>query len=337
MARVVAIDSSNGMGATSPLRTARRKRLTLAAEALVLARRAYSLALAVCVQFEVAEIVESRCFAVAEDLDEFLGHAALAHRAVENARDRTVGEFQLQDDIVVGSKARITGYSLGVDTDRRGLGNELGQVDEVADFSEDSSTALLWVMDPMVGGYEAGIDAVRNHEGVRTAVEVVTDFLHQWSEPPVESDHDLAVVGIAGLDESLDFVFGKSQGFLGEYVLARFQSLHGEPGVLIVTRQDEHRVYVLVSNDLFGARTEDPEAVFFAQKASGHAGGRRDGDVVGKTGCFKTRKKDRARKTAGTDQSHADALGGEGAPVDLDRGLGSAVFALLHGIVENDS
>src|SRR5579871_4936261 len=110
-------------------------------------------------QFEASIVFENRCTAAAEYFDTLFGIGAVAIGQVTDRPLRAIREAERDQYVVSAVTGRMADGASSDFDDGRG-GQEHKQIDEVANLAEDAPSALLTVVDPMVGRQVSGIDAI---------------------------------------------------------------------------------------------------------------------------------------------------------------------------------
>src|SRR5439155_3106762 len=101
-----------------------------------------------------AEILEHCDCTAAKDFEPFLGVGAIAVGKIADRPLRSICKFQAYDRLIV-YRQRASVYF-----ERHRARKKAQQVDKVAPLAKNSASALLVIVDPMVGRQRSGINAV---------------------------------------------------------------------------------------------------------------------------------------------------------------------------------
>src|SRR6476469_6193025 len=93
-------------------------------------------------------------------LDVLLGQSACALIRIEDCRERTVGKAQRNGEALCRLEAlRLQGMDRCLHTGRDGSHQPAREVYEVTPLAEQATTALLWIIDPVIVAETAGVDS----------------------------------------------------------------------------------------------------------------------------------------------------------------------------------
>src|SRR2546426_2736325 len=105
-------------------------------------------------QLQTAKIIEHCDRSSAENFEPFLGVGAIAVGKIVDRPLRSICKFQAHDRLVI-YRQRASVYF-----DWQRTRKKAQQVDKVAHLAKNSASALLVIVDPMVGRQRSGINAV---------------------------------------------------------------------------------------------------------------------------------------------------------------------------------
>src|SRR5271163_3032280 len=120
----------------------------------------------------------------------------------------------------------------------------------MADFTDDAATALFRIAEPVIGGNEAGVDAVMQRQWLMNPAKKALEPKRERSEPAIETDHqqrlgsassDLRFLVISSHDVA-QLIFSEAQRLFTENVLTGVQGCQHLCGMQMMTGCDHDGV-----------------------------------------------------------------------------------------------
>src|SRR5260221_1689941 len=139
-------------------------------------------------EFQPAKILKHSHRATTEDFDPFFRIRFVAIGQVADRALRPVRKAKRTDHVIVAVFARI-GQAAGFDLNWGSAHQKSQEVHKMTDFPNDAATALLRIIQPVIGRDEAGIHAIMQCQWLMNPVKKALEPKRERSEPAVETHH----------------------------------------------------------------------------------------------------------------------------------------------------
>src|ERR1700692_1940949 len=232
---------------------------------LVLAqeRAQYSLATAAN-QLQPPEILQNSHRATPENFDALFRKRLVPVREVANGAQRTIRKAQGADYIVGAVLARIRKRA-SLDFHWRRLHQEAQEVHKVTDLTQDTASALLWIIEPVVRGKKACVPTIVNRQWLMDFLQKTFHMDRERRKSTIETNHqNTALSGwtIMCLRDPSEFCFIEAQRFLAKDMLAGIQGCDDLFGVEMVARSDYNCVNRRIAKNFLLIRSARTESKF---------------------------------------------------------------------------
>src|ERR1700680_3396256 len=147
----------------------------------------------------------------------------------------------------------------------------------MANLSHESPTALLRIVQPVVGGKKPCIHTIVNGHRLTHFLQKTFHANREWSKPPIETNHqNIARRGwtVMRRGDTGAFRFIKIERIFTENVLARIQSCDYLRRMQVVTRRDDDCIDRGIAEDLLLVGGTGTESKFFGGMSRVRTGGR---------------------------------------------------------------
>src|SRR5438128_9717916 len=174
------------------------------------------------------KVLRDRGPSSAKHLHAFLGNARVTGGEIQNFAPRSVGEADLDMDVVLRARPfergrRISPARIERETShfrRKRARQVLEQVHKVADFADHAAVTLLGIVGPLRGRQPSGIDPVKNGERSVAPLEKLLALAGKGRKSPVEADRENPPGGGVSFGDLVEFSFTYAQRLFDEDVFA---------------------------------------------------------------------------------------------------------------------
>src|SRR5207249_7587842 len=145
----------------------------------------------------------------------FLGDARVTGGEIQNFAPRSVGEADLDMDVVLRARpferGRRVSPALRIERERSHFRRErprqvLEQVHKVADFADHAAVTLLGIVGPVRGRQPSSVDPVKNGERSAASLEKLLALAGKRGKPAVEADRENPPGGGVSLGDLVELI-----------------------------------------------------------------------------------------------------------------------------------
>src|ERR1700677_2186947 len=151
-------------------------------------RAKYSL-LAAADKFQSSKVFKHRHTAAAENFQSFLGIGSVAVCQIADGTLRAISEAQRTHNIVIAVSTGVQ-QTASVHFNRRRTRQEAQEIDKVTNLSQDATSALLRIIQPVICGKETSIHAVVKGQSFVCPLHKLFHLNRQRGKAAIEPDHE---------------------------------------------------------------------------------------------------------------------------------------------------
>ena len=193
----------------------------------------------------------------AVDLDPLLRKRRISTRKIIDGCRGPIRKRDLYPIVLIAARMPSVVQGACLDLDSRRMRDVICEVDEVASFAEEASTANLRIQEPVILGKRASIDPTQEPQSRPVLTDCIQRPFGSWREPPVEAHHQPPLRCPDGRGYSVQLCSIERERLLDECRLVRDQGRLCESGMGIVAGGDDHHVGIRIGKRCFGRSAGD--------------------------------------------------------------------------------
>src|SRR5262245_49697069 len=155
----------------------------------------------------------------------------------------------------------------GMNLNRQAAAKECQSIDEMANLARDTPAAFA-ALEPAIGGYRAGIDAMKHDERARARLKGGFRFDEKRRKAAVEAHRQNPRCGLRRSEHIAKLLRVERERLLAKDMLARLKRLLREAGMSVVARCDNGDLRRGVGKRRIGFRRNGREAMLLARVPS---------------------------------------------------------------------